>query len=242
MSERALILRTCAADMTAHNGFIWPRSGPVEAPDWQATAERGNGLHGLLWGEGDGGLLSAAENAVWMVAEVMAAEVVDLGGKVKVPRADVIYARDGRAHRACLALAAVRKEDLMDQPQWDGCYDGWLMLGVLEDAGEDTSQWRRWCVERMRRDLRRLLEELKAPRSLDPCPSTPIRVAAQALIDAADFLSARVVELQALSADARRCAYAPTASASAQHLDRGARWRLAVEIRTLHPQCPGGAQ
>ena len=48
------ILRTCAADMTSHDGFEWPREGFVSAPDWKATDACGNGLHGLPWGEGNG--------------------------------------------------------------------------------------------------------------------------------------------------------------------------------------------
>ena len=49
-----LILRTCNKDMTTYGGFKWPTSGEVVAPDWKPNAECGNGLHGLLWGEGNG--------------------------------------------------------------------------------------------------------------------------------------------------------------------------------------------
>ena len=51
-----LVLRTCAADMTSYGGFKWPKSGPVKCDDWKPRAECGNGLHGLLWGVGDGSL------------------------------------------------------------------------------------------------------------------------------------------------------------------------------------------
>ena len=54
--RKALMLRTCAADMSAYGGFVWPKSGPVEAPDWSADPVCGGGLHGALWGEGDGAL------------------------------------------------------------------------------------------------------------------------------------------------------------------------------------------
>ncbi len=87
----ALMLRTCHADMTSHGGFVWPESGPVEAPDWSPVAECGHGLHGLLWGAGDYALLSSAYDARWLVVEVDAAGVVDIGGKVKVPRGVVVY-------------------------------------------------------------------------------------------------------------------------------------------------------
>ncbi len=89
---RALILRTCSPDMTSHGGFVWPRDGEVAAPDWESTAECGNGLHGLLWGAGDGTLVSTDPDAVWVVAEVDASDVVELVGKVKVPRAFVVFA------------------------------------------------------------------------------------------------------------------------------------------------------
>jgi hypothetical protein len=87
---RALMLRTCNADMTAHGGFVWPTSGEVKAPDWSSVKECGRGLHGLLWGRGDWGLLNLDTSAVWMAVEIVASEVVDLGGKVKVPRGWVV--------------------------------------------------------------------------------------------------------------------------------------------------------
>ena len=93
MSERkVLVLRTCKADMTSHGGFTWPESGPVECPDWDATPECGNGLHGLLWGEGDGSLLWWDDTARWLVLEVDRECTVSLlGGKVKFPRAIVVF-------------------------------------------------------------------------------------------------------------------------------------------------------
>ena len=87
---KQLILRTCNADMTGYGGFVWPESGRVEAPDWKPEKCCGNGLHGLLWGEGDGALLNWADNAKWLVAEVNG-DVIDLGGKVKFPAANVIF-------------------------------------------------------------------------------------------------------------------------------------------------------
>jgi hypothetical protein len=86
----AYILRTCAEDMTSRDGaFTWPASGMVEAPDWLPTAECGNGLHGFLWGVGDGDLADWGEDAVWIIAKVC--EWIDLAGKVKFPRAEVVF-------------------------------------------------------------------------------------------------------------------------------------------------------
>jgi hypothetical protein len=84
-----LILRTCNADMQSYNGFQWPRSGPVTAPDWEPKEECGHGLHGFLRGEGDSGLADWNTESLWVVAEVET--FVDLGGKVKFPTAEVIF-------------------------------------------------------------------------------------------------------------------------------------------------------
>ena len=94
MSDKVLVLRTCATNMTSYNGFRWPESGPVECPDWDPTPLCGRGLHGALWGEGDGKLLSWDPGAKWLVVEVDTADVVELGGKVKFPRGHVVYCGD----------------------------------------------------------------------------------------------------------------------------------------------------
>ena len=96
--NKVLCLRTCDANRRGHGGFQWPESGPVEAPDWSPEACCGKGLHGLLWGEGGyAEHLSSREDAVWMVVAVDANAVVDLQGKVKFPRGEVVYCgtRDG---------------------------------------------------------------------------------------------------------------------------------------------------
>ena len=86
---KSLILRTCNSDMTSYNNFKWPESGLVSAPDWEPKPECGNGLHGLLWGEGDGSFLNWREDAKWLVVEIE--EYVDLQGKVKFPSGNVIH-------------------------------------------------------------------------------------------------------------------------------------------------------
>jgi len=89
-----LILRTSNADGTSKNNFRWPESGPVECPDWELTAVCGHGLHGALWGEGAGGLFRWEADARWQVVEVVAADVIDLAGKVKFPRGVVVFSGD----------------------------------------------------------------------------------------------------------------------------------------------------
>jgi hypothetical protein len=103
MTEKALMLRTCNEDMTSHGGFVWPESGPVEAPDWDPDPVCGGGLHGLLWGEGDGALLDWGVDARWLVVEVDASEIVCVGGKVKVPRGTVVHCGDQQSATRYLA-------------------------------------------------------------------------------------------------------------------------------------------
>ena len=87
--KTVLCLRTVAADGTAHKGFKWPALGFVEASDWKPTAKCGNGLHGYLRGCGDAE--SIDWNGLFQVVKVIESEIVDLGGKVKFPRCEVIF-------------------------------------------------------------------------------------------------------------------------------------------------------
>ena len=96
-TETVLVLRTCSADMTSYGGFTWPTSGPVEAPDWEPIAECGHGLHGLLWGEGDGSLLEWRDDTHWLVCRVEASVIVEIGRKVKFPRGEVVHCGDQKS-------------------------------------------------------------------------------------------------------------------------------------------------
>src|SRR6202142_1731246 len=89
--KRVLVLRTCAADMTSKNGFKWTQKGAVECHDWLPTAECGNGLHGVLWGEGDGELANWSEDAKWLVVSVLEKDIVVIDRKVKFPRGNVVF-------------------------------------------------------------------------------------------------------------------------------------------------------
>ncbi|MCK9569439.1 hypothetical protein M0R72_10915 [Candidatus Pacearchaeota archaeon] len=89
--EKALVIRTCNQDGTSHNGFVWPKSGYVECPDWNTEPRCGNGLHGLLWGKGNWSLLDR-DNPLWQICEVLLSEVVWIDGdKVKFPRCNILY-------------------------------------------------------------------------------------------------------------------------------------------------------
>jgi len=111
----SLLLRTCRPDMTSHQGFRWPRPdedlghgpGVAVAADWNPAPRCGGGLHGLPDGQGDASLLNWSDDAVWMVVESIGAESVDLGGKVKVRSARVVFAGDRSGALACLRAAGV---------------------------------------------------------------------------------------------------------------------------------------
>ena len=94
---KILMLRTCNADMSSYNGFLWPESGPVECPDWDPEPKCGHGLHGLPWGEGDGVLLNWDLDAKWLVWEAEASAVVDIGGKSKAPKGTVVHCGDRKS-------------------------------------------------------------------------------------------------------------------------------------------------
>lgn len=97
-NDKILVLRTCAADMSSYDGFVWPESGYVEAPDWDPDPriDCGRGLHGLPWGEGNWSLLSTAADAKWLVVEVDPADIVESsgGGKHRFRAGYVVYCGD----------------------------------------------------------------------------------------------------------------------------------------------------
>ena len=92
-AHKAYLLRTCRADGTSRNEFQWPKEGLVTCPDWKPTPKCGNGLHGLLWGAGNGNLLSCEPDALWQVVGIDAwVEVTENGGgKVKTPSGEVVF-------------------------------------------------------------------------------------------------------------------------------------------------------
>lgn len=92
--KKSFVLRTCDVNLRAHGGFQWPESGFVECPDWNPEPKCGHGLHGLLKGCGDAATLGADKDAKWLVVEVNDEDIVDLGGKVKFSRGNVVFCGD----------------------------------------------------------------------------------------------------------------------------------------------------
>jgi hypothetical protein len=106
--ETVLVLRTAKPDGSSRNGFVWPKAGPVECPDWAPTHECGQGLHGWLWGAGNITSSSdyATEGARWLVVEVAKADVIYLAGKVKFPRGVVVFCGEAKDAAAYIAARA----------------------------------------------------------------------------------------------------------------------------------------
>ena len=91
--ETVLVLRNCKNDLTSFGGFQWKESGIVEAPDFIKNNECGNGLHGFLWGEGDSELANwySDSDAKWLVVKVNKDDIIELFGKVKFPKGEVVF-------------------------------------------------------------------------------------------------------------------------------------------------------
>jgi len=87
------LLKTINDDMTAHKRFVYPASGIVTAPDWNTEPECGGGLHGLLNGHGNIGLLNW-KSTKWLVLKAVntKSNLVHIDDdKVKVHTAEVVY-------------------------------------------------------------------------------------------------------------------------------------------------------
>jgi hypothetical protein len=74
---------------SSYRGFLWPKLGYVEAPDFSPEASCGGGLHGYLRGCGDGTQIDF--NGLFQVVKVLESEIIDLDGKVKFPRCEVMF-------------------------------------------------------------------------------------------------------------------------------------------------------
>jgi hypothetical protein len=143
-SEPLLALKTVSAEMCAHGGFLWPESGHIEAPDWDARPRCGGGLHALPWGIGDGSLLNWDAEAKWLVMEVdKAAGVVDLDGKIKFRACDVLHCGDQKSatdflftHKAGL-LGVVGA--FVSAPASGGAHAGYRGTATAGEGGTATA-------------------------------------------------------------------------------------------------------
>ena len=98
---RYAVLRTHHTNGASRGGFRWPTEvgGVAVAPDWDPdpSIECGHGLHGLLWGCGDGSLLTPS--LTWAIVAVDPGDIatrIDMGvpPKVRFRSAEVIHIGD----------------------------------------------------------------------------------------------------------------------------------------------------
>ncbi len=112
--ETSLVLRVCSPDMASSHGFQWPSEigAVVRAPDWIATPQCGNGLHGWLYGQGDLFCVDywRNEHAKWLVLEVPSEEIIVWEGKCKFPRARVRFIGNKEAAAAFIIANEPRAE------------------------------------------------------------------------------------------------------------------------------------
>ena len=131
---KALVLRTCNSDMTSHGGFKWPKSGKVECSDWSPYQVCGKGLHGLLWGEGEGSLLGEF-SCPHLVVEIDEASKVDLHGKVKFSSGAVVHCGDAKSATDFIRDHGGRGRSIVRGTSTSG-YEGTSTSG---DKGTSTS-------------------------------------------------------------------------------------------------------
>ena len=91
--EKVLVLKSVNKNMSSghDSSFIYPTSGEVVCPNFKNNSECGNGLHGWLWAIGDYSLKIKSINAKWLVIEVDKDSIIDLNGKVKFEKGNIIF-------------------------------------------------------------------------------------------------------------------------------------------------------
>ena len=102
-----LFLKSLYADNRGYNGFLWPDqvNAIVESETWDPTPQCGDGLHGLINGNGSSHLLKTSPDAIWI-----AFESVDEKGNPADAEAVAIDGDKGKCHRAIIRAVGTRKE------------------------------------------------------------------------------------------------------------------------------------
>jgi hypothetical protein len=143
-----LILRTSGENRRSYGGFLWPKSGRIEAPDWNPLPIRGYGLHGLAHGRGNPVLLRFEVGATWQVVEVEDHLVVDLGGKVKFPYGEVLYSGEMEGALALIAGGADKiREWVCQDAQWSFYYASDVDKGPRDDTRAGACEDPGWAYE-----------------------------------------------------------------------------------------------
>ena len=98
--SKSLVLKVVSADMKSYGGFQWPGVGGIAvAADWDASPVCGGGLHGWLNGVGYLACQSWSDDPMskWLVLSVNTDTIVDIDGKVKFPKAEVVHVGDRKS-------------------------------------------------------------------------------------------------------------------------------------------------
>ena len=98
MNKYTYVLKSLNGNMTSYDGFKWPKHGEVSCPIWNPAPQCGNGLDGFAEGEGNGDLANWKPTAVWVVVNVVTADIIKIKGinegQVKFPKGYVVYCGD----------------------------------------------------------------------------------------------------------------------------------------------------
>ena len=102
-----LFLKSLPADRLARNDFLWPDKvgAIVESETWNPAPVCGGGLHGLINGEGNTGLLCDDDNAIWY-----AFESVDEHGNPSNAETAIIDDEKGKCRIAIIRAVGTRTE------------------------------------------------------------------------------------------------------------------------------------
>ena len=191
MSDKVLILRSTGPDRKSHGGFQWPESGYVEAPDWDPdpSVSCGNGLHGLLWGQGAIGLTSpGATDRVWQVVEVDPADIADVNApdKVRFRCGTVLLSTADRVKAASLVAASAPAGIVVPFGSATAGYRGTATAG---DYGTATAgDYGTVCVKWWDGDRYRLVVGYVGEDGIEP--NTPYRVVDGKLVAADEAVTA----------------------------------------------------
>lgn len=86
---KVLVLRKCTEGRKSHGDrFQYPKTGIVEAKDWDGKPECGGGLHGLLWGSGSFPIHDYG--SIWQVIEVEKKDIIEFDEKCKFKKGNVL--------------------------------------------------------------------------------------------------------------------------------------------------------
>ena len=106
---KVLVLRSADANRQSRDGFQYPETGSVQAPDFDPDPDRscGGGLHGLPWGQGDLYLTDPDNPSnIWQVIEVDPADFAITGpDKARFRGGNVILSTPD-PHKAAALLAS----------------------------------------------------------------------------------------------------------------------------------------